>query len=150
LRICLSNAPEGTNRRRKVTQSVFAGNFTVSAKVTKGTPIITVKPNAAAPEAVVGAGAVEQFAATISDAAKTAQVVASQPRQSTGRPELTEAAIVVSGAIQHRAGIADLEDHRGGQQGRRGPDLRAGRLRCHGRPAHGPPRADPEIVTRKG
>ena len=44
-----------------------------------------------------GAGAVEAFAATISDAAKTAQIVASQPRQSTGRPELTEAAIVVSG-----------------------------------------------------
>src|SRR3954470_14142993 len=29
------------------TQSVFAGNFTVQAKVTQGTPIITVKPNSA-------------------------------------------------------------------------------------------------------
>jgi electron transfer flavoprotein alpha subunit len=79
------------------TQSVFAGNFTVKGKVTKGTPIITVKPNSAAPEEAHGAGAVEAFAATISDVAKTAQVVATQPRQSTGRPELTEAAIVVSG-----------------------------------------------------
>ena len=79
------------------TQSVFAGNFTVQAKVTKGTPIITVKPNAAAPEEEAGAGAVEEFAATISDAAKTARIVASQPRKATGRPELTEAAIVVSG-----------------------------------------------------
>ncbi|KRF15402.1 electron transfer flavoprotein subunit alpha [Nocardioides sp. Soil797] len=79
------------------TQSVFAGSFTVQAKVSKGTPIITVKPNSAAPEEVAGAGAVEQFAATVSDGAKTAQIVASQPRQSTGRPELTEAAIVVSG-----------------------------------------------------
>ncbi|MDQ6522483.1 electron transfer flavoprotein subunit alpha/FixB family protein [Nocardioides sp. LHD-245] len=79
------------------TQSVFAGNFTVDAKVVKGTPIIAVKPNAAAPEEGAGAGAVEQFAATISDAAKTAQIVAAQPRQATGRPELTEAAIVVSG-----------------------------------------------------
>ncbi|WP_203338041.1 electron transfer flavoprotein subunit alpha/FixB family protein [Nocardioides limicola] len=79
------------------TQSVFAGNFTVQAKVTKGTPIITVKPNAAAPEEGAAAGAVEAFAVTISDAAKTAQIVASQPRQATGRPELTEAAIVVSG-----------------------------------------------------
>ena len=51
----------------------------------------------AAPEESEGAGAVEAFAATISDAAKGAQVVATQPRQSTGRPELTEAAIVVSG-----------------------------------------------------
>jgi electron transfer flavoprotein alpha subunit len=79
------------------TQSVFAGNFTVTAKVTKGTPIITVKPNSAAPEEAAGAGAVEEFSPTISDAAKTAQIVASQPRQATGRPELTEAAIVVSG-----------------------------------------------------
>jgi electron transfer flavoprotein alpha subunit len=79
------------------TQSVFAGNFTVTAKVTQGTPIITVKPNSAAPEEAEGAGAVEEFAATVSDAAKKAQIVASQPRKATGRPELTEAAIVVSG-----------------------------------------------------
>lgn len=79
------------------TQSVFAGNFTVTAKVTHGTPIITVKPNSAAPEEAEGAGAVEEFAATVSDAAKKAQIVASQPRKATGRPELTEAAIVVSG-----------------------------------------------------
>jgi len=79
------------------TQSVFAGNFTLQGKVTKGTPIITVKPNSAAPEEGAGAGTVEEFAATISDAAKKAQIVAAQPRQATGRPELTEAAIVVSG-----------------------------------------------------
>ncbi|MGZ4454698.1 MAG: electron transfer flavoprotein subunit alpha/FixB family protein [Nocardioides sp.] len=79
------------------TQSVFAGNFTVTAKVTKGTPIITVKPNAASPEESEGAGTVAEFTAEISDAAKTAQIVASQPRKATGRPELTEAAIVVSG-----------------------------------------------------
>jgi electron transfer flavoprotein alpha subunit len=79
------------------TQSVFAGSYTVQAKVTKGTPIIAVKPNAAAPEESAGAGAVEQFAATISDSAKKAQIVASQPREATGRPELTEAAIVVAG-----------------------------------------------------
>jgi electron transfer flavoprotein alpha subunit len=79
------------------TQSVFAGNYTVTAKVTHGTPIITVKPNSAAPEESAGAGTVEEFAVTISDAAKAAQIVASQPRKATGRPELTEAAIVVSG-----------------------------------------------------
>src|SRR3954454_4814994 len=79
------------------TQSVFAGNFTVSAKVTKGTPIITVKPNSAAPEESEGAGTVEEFSAEVSDAAKGAQIVASQPRKATGRPDLNEAAIVVSG-----------------------------------------------------
>ena len=79
------------------TQSVFAGNYSVKSKVTKGTPIITVKPNSAAPEEGAGAGEVEEFSATISDSAKKAQIVASQPRKASGRPELTEAAIVVSG-----------------------------------------------------
>ena len=76
------------------TQSVFAGNFTVTAKVTKGTPIITVKPNAATPEESAGAGAVEEFSAEISESAKKAQIVASQPRKASGRPELNEAAAI--------------------------------------------------------
>ncbi|MBO9520041.1 MAG: electron transfer flavoprotein subunit alpha/FixB family protein [Nocardioidaceae bacterium] len=79
------------------TQSVFAGSYTVQAKVTKGTPIITVKPNAAAPEESAGAGAVENVAVTLSESAKKAQIVKSEPRAASGRPELTEAAIVVSG-----------------------------------------------------
>jgi electron transfer flavoprotein alpha subunit len=76
---------------------VFAGNYTVTARVTKGTPVIAVKPNAATPEEAAGAGAVEKFSASISESAKKARIVASQPRQASGRPELTEAAIVVSG-----------------------------------------------------
>ena len=91
------------------TQSVFAGNYTVTAKVTKGTPIITVKPNSAAPEESAGAGTVEQVAVTISDAAKSAQIVATQPRQATGRPELTEAAIVVSGGRGTGGDFAPVE-----------------------------------------
>src|SRR3954447_8561525 len=79
------------------TQSVFAGSYTVQAKVTKGIPIITVKPNSATPEKADGAGAAEDFAPTISDGAKTAKITKSEPRKSSGRPELTEAAIVVSG-----------------------------------------------------
>ena len=79
------------------TQSVFAGNYTVKAKVTRGTPVITVKPNSAGPVEAEGAGALEEVSVTISDVAKGAQIVASQPRKATGRPELTEAAIVVSG-----------------------------------------------------
>ncbi len=66
-------------------------------KVTRGTPIITVKPNSAAPAEAAGAGEVQDVSVTVSDAAKGAQIVASQPRKATGRPELTEAAIVVSG-----------------------------------------------------
>jgi electron transfer flavoprotein alpha subunit len=90
-------AGDGADEGPVTTQSVFAGSYTVKAKVTRGTPIITVKPNSAAPVEAAGAGEVEDVAVTISDAAKGAQIVASQPRKATGRPELTEAAIVVSG-----------------------------------------------------
>jgi electron transfer flavoprotein alpha subunit len=79
------------------TQSVFAGNYTVRAKVTRGTPIIAVKPNAATPEAAEGVGALEQVSVTISEAAKGAQMTGVEPKKASGRPELTEAAIVVSG-----------------------------------------------------
>jgi electron transfer flavoprotein alpha subunit len=82
------------------TQSVFAGSYTVSATVTKGTPIITVKPNSATPEEVAGGGSQivdEVLDFTPSDAAKGARITESRPKQATGRPELTEAAIVVSG-----------------------------------------------------
>ena len=79
------------------TQSVFAGNYSVKAKVTHGVPLITVKPNSAQVEEVGAAGTVEAFTPTISDSAKKAQIVAAQPRKASGRPELTEAAIVVSG-----------------------------------------------------
>ena len=79
------------------TQSVFAGSYTVQATVTTGTPLITIKPNSAAPEEHAGAGTVEEFVPAISDVAKQARIVAAQPRKASGRPELTEAAIVVSG-----------------------------------------------------
>ncbi|WP_432939105.1 electron transfer flavoprotein subunit alpha/FixB family protein [Kribbella sp. CA-253562] len=79
------------------TQSVFAGNYTVQAKITHGTPIITVKPNSATPEAAETSPEVEEFDVTISEAAKTARITDSKPREATGRPELTEAAIIVSG-----------------------------------------------------
>ena len=91
------------------TQSVFAGNYTVKAKVTTGTPIITVKPNSASAEEAAGAGTVEAFSATISDAAKSARIVASNPRKASGRPELAEAAIVVSGGRGTGGDFAPVE-----------------------------------------
>ncbi|MET7763920.1 electron transfer flavoprotein subunit alpha/FixB family protein [Streptomyces sp. NPDC005336] len=79
------------------TQSVFAAAFTTKSRVTKGTPVITVKPNSATPEAAPAAGAVEQLEVSFGDKATGTKVVSRTPRESTGRPELTEAAIVVSG-----------------------------------------------------
>ncbi len=79
------------------TQSVFAGSYTVRARVTRGTPLISVKPNSATPEQAAGAGVQEQFTGSVSEAAKGARITGSQERAASGRPELTEAAIVVSG-----------------------------------------------------
>jgi electron transfer flavoprotein alpha subunit len=79
------------------TQSVFAAAFTTRSRVSKGTPVITVKPNSAAVEAAPAAGVVEELSVTFSDQATGTRVTARTPRESTGRPELTEAAIVVSG-----------------------------------------------------
>ena len=91
------------------TQSVFAGNFKVQSSVTKGTPIIAVKPNSAAPEAAPAAGTVEVVTVELSDIAKTAKITASKPRESTGRPELTEAAIVVSGGRGTGGDFSEVE-----------------------------------------
>ncbi|MCZ7415606.1 electron transfer flavoprotein subunit alpha/FixB family protein [Streptomyces sp. WMMC897] len=79
------------------TQSVFAAAFTTKSRVSKGTPVITVKPNSAAPEAAAAAGAVEQLSVSFGALATGTKVVSRTQRESSGRPELTEAAIVVSG-----------------------------------------------------
>jgi electron transfer flavoprotein alpha subunit len=91
------------------TQSVFAGGYTVTARVTHGTPIITVKPNAATPEPAQVSPVEEKVAVSISDAAKRAKVVARSAREATGRPELTEAAIVVSGGRGTGGNFAPVE-----------------------------------------
>jgi electron transfer flavoprotein alpha subunit len=91
------------------TQSVFAGNYTVKAKVTNGAPVIAVKPNSAAPEAAAAAGTVEAVSVDISDAAKGAKIVSSKPKEASGRPELTEAAIVVAGGRGTGGDFSEVE-----------------------------------------
>ena len=91
------------------TQSVFAGSYSVTAKVTHGIPIITVKPNAVTPEPAPTTLVEEKVEVVVSDAAKTARIVDRQPRAATGRPELAEAAIVVSGGRGTAGDFAPVE-----------------------------------------
>ncbi|MFE7795938.1 electron transfer flavoprotein subunit alpha/FixB family protein [Streptomyces sp. NPDC057460] len=79
------------------TQSAFAASFTTKSRVSRGVPVITVKPNSAPVEAAPAAGAVETLPVGFSAQATGTKVLSRTPRESTGRPELTEAAIVVSG-----------------------------------------------------
>jgi len=94
----------------RTTQSVFAGGYTVNATVTKGTPIITVKPNSVAPEPVSGAAAEQVVEVSISEGAKGARITDRKPRAATGRPELTEAAIVVSGGRGTAGDFSKVEE----------------------------------------
>lgn len=79
------------------TQSVFAGNYSVQATVTRGTPIITVKPNATTPEEAGTSPSMETLEVTFSDLARAVKVTEHAPRERTGRPDLNEAAVIVSG-----------------------------------------------------
>ena len=87
----------GVDSDLTATQSVFGGSTVVKSKVTRGTPIITVRPNSTAPEAAPAAATRSSVSASISDAAKTAKVTGRTVAQRGGRPDLAEAAIVVSG-----------------------------------------------------
>ncbi|MER6917464.1 electron transfer flavoprotein subunit alpha/FixB family protein, partial [Streptomyces sp. NPDC000594] len=88
---------EASERGPVAVQSVFAGSFTTRSRVTRGVPVITVKPNAAPVEVSPAAGTVEVLEVVFGDAGRAARVVERSERAASGRPELTEAAIVVSG-----------------------------------------------------
>jgi electron transfer flavoprotein alpha subunit len=79
------------------TQLVFGGSTTVHSQVSQGTPIITVRPNSIDADFSAASPAIENATAAISDVAKKATIASSQPPVKGGRPELTEANIVVSG-----------------------------------------------------
>ena len=79
------------------TQAVFGGSTTVHAAVTHGTTIATIRANSIEPIAGTAAPTTEDFTPTISDTAKLGVVTSTEPVVKGGRPELTEASIVVSG-----------------------------------------------------
>jgi electron transfer flavoprotein alpha subunit len=79
------------------TQAVFAGSAIVKSKVTKGLPIVTVRPNSVTPVPAAASPAVEQVTVAVSESDKLTRVVERVAEQKGSRPELTEAGIVVSG-----------------------------------------------------
>ncbi len=92
-----------------VTQSAFAGGYTLQGVVTQGTPIITVKPNTTPPQAAQAGAQVVAVELTVSDIAKGAKITEVQEKQKSGRPELSEAAIVVSGGRGTGGDFAPVE-----------------------------------------
>ncbi|WP_029088413.1 electron transfer flavoprotein subunit alpha/FixB family protein [Brevibacterium album] len=92
-----------------VSQSVFAAAYNVTSKVASGTPFIAVKPNSVSAEPASGAAAVETVSFAPSDGSKTARVVRVEEKPASGRPNLTEAAIVVSGGRGTGGDFAPVE-----------------------------------------
>jgi electron transfer flavoprotein alpha subunit len=87
----------GVDKDLITTQSVFGGSTTVHSAVTSGVPIITLRANSIEPITATSNPAVEEFAVNISDSAKLATITSATAAVKGGRPELTEASIVVSG-----------------------------------------------------
>jgi electron transfer flavoprotein alpha subunit len=79
------------------TQVVFAGSTIVKSKVSKGLPIVTVRPNSLTPAPSPATPSVEQVEVALTDKDKLARVVERKVEAKGARPELAEASIVVSG-----------------------------------------------------
>jgi electron transfer flavoprotein alpha subunit len=80
-----------------VTQQIFGAAITVTSKVSKGTPVITVRPNSFAPEASSGAAEEVTVPVTVSDAGKGAKITDTVVEEKGSRPQLSDASVVVSG-----------------------------------------------------
>ena len=91
------------------TQSVFGGSFTVTSKVSRGIPVITVRPSAIEAEATTTTPFVEKPSITIADKYKLVSISNVQPPVKGGRPELTEAKIVVSGGRGTNGDFSQVE-----------------------------------------
>ena len=79
------------------TQLVFGGSTTVHSRVSHGCAVITLRPNSITPDLVAASPSITTGAFEMSASAQLAQVISRAPYVKGGRPELTEAQIIVSG-----------------------------------------------------
>ncbi|MCQ8828722.1 electron transfer flavoprotein subunit alpha/FixB family protein [Streptomyces malaysiensis] len=95
-----SDIVRGEDGAVETAKPVFGGAFTTTVSITKGTPIVTLKPNSLTPPENAGATVpieVETVDVAVSDAAKAARIIRRESRADLGRPDLAHASIVVSG-----------------------------------------------------
>lgn len=82
---------------RKTTQSVFGGSYSVTSTVTTPTAIVTIRPSSIDAPAVSSSPQIQTVAFQALDSLRSQSISKVQPPVKGGRPELTEAKIVVSG-----------------------------------------------------
>ena len=104
------------------TQSVFAGGYSVTARSSTPVLLVTVKPNAVTPELAAGAAPTAESVNAPTVPESNGRIVQRTARAATGRPDLTEASIVVSGgrgvgAAEKFSEIEGLADALGGAVG---------------------------------
>ncbi|MEI7717009.1 MAG: electron transfer flavoprotein subunit alpha/FixB family protein, partial [Mycobacterium sp.] len=86
----------GIKEGNTAVHSIFGGAFTVEAHANGATPVISVRAGAVEPEPRAGAG--EQVSVEVPAPAENATKITSrEPAVAGDRPELAEAAVVVSG-----------------------------------------------------
>jgi electron transfer flavoprotein alpha subunit len=78
-------------------QSIFGGATTVHSAVKTGTPVITVRPNSVPAGPAPAAAQIQHVDIQLGEAAKGAKITGRVVAERGERPELAEAAIVVSG-----------------------------------------------------
>ncbi len=78
-------------------QSIFGGAIIVKSRVRTGTPIIAVRPNSMEAVPAPAAAGIEPAGVELTDAAKAVRITERVTAERGERPELTDAAIVVSG-----------------------------------------------------
>jgi electron transfer flavoprotein alpha subunit len=91
------------------TQLVFGGSTTVHSMVTHGIPVITLRPNSVEADLSASSASTENVSVTISDSSKKSLITSTEPPVKGGRPELTEASIVVSGGRGTNGDFAAVE-----------------------------------------
>ncbi|HEV2885606.1 MAG TPA: electron transfer flavoprotein subunit alpha/FixB family protein [Jatrophihabitans sp.] len=79
------------------TQSIFGGAVTVSSRVARGIPVISLRANSVAPQAAPAAAEQVDIQVSLSDAAKAAKVVDRVTEAKGSRPSLQDASVIVSG-----------------------------------------------------
>ena len=78
-----------------VAQQIFGASITTTSKVTKGTPVITVRPNSFAAEPAPAAAEEVAVSVSVSDTAKQAKILENVVEEKGSRPQLSDASVVV-------------------------------------------------------
>ncbi len=92
------------------TQIVFGGSTTVRSRISHGCSIVTVRPNSVSADLATCTPSIEKLEIAINEVAKKALTLSIRPPIKGGRPDLTEANIIVSGGRGTNGDFGPVEE----------------------------------------